>query len=42
MKLVTQVELSKVLKVSKPYVSKLVKKGIFDNCFEGKIKQVSL
>jgi len=36
MKLVTQAELAKVLKVSKPYISKLAKKGIFDNCFEGK------
>jgi len=42
MKLVTQAELAKVLKVSKPYISKLVKKGVFDNCFEGKIKQASL
>jgi len=36
MKLVTQAELARELNVSKPYISKLVKKGVFDNCFEGK------
>jgi transcriptional regulator with XRE-family HTH domain len=36
MKLVTQAELARELKVSKPYISKLVKKGIFNNCFDGK------
>ncbi|QCT93783.1 helix-turn-helix domain-containing protein [Caminibacter mediatlanticus TB-2] len=37
MKLVTQAELAKHLKVSKPYINKLVKKGVFDNCFDGEI-----
>ncbi len=42
MKLVTQAELAKNLKVSKPYISKLFKKVVFDNSFKRKIKQISL
>jgi len=33
---------AKELKINRQYISKLVKKGVFDNCFEEKIKQVSL
>ncbi len=36
MRLLTQSELAKKLKVSRQYISKLVKKGVFENCFEGK------
>ena len=36
MKLVTQNQLAKELNVSRQYIGKLVKKGVFDNCFDGK------
>ncbi|GAB6044817.1 hypothetical protein JCM11957_04150 [Caminibacter profundus] len=34
MELVSQNQLAKELKISRQYISKLVKKGVFDNCFE--------
>jgi len=36
MELVSQNQLAQKLGVSRQYISKLVKKGVFDNCFEGK------
>ena len=36
MELVTQNQLANELNVSRQYISKLVKKGVFDNCFNGK------
>ena len=36
MELITQTELAKRINKTRQYISKLVKKGVFDKCFEGK------